>query len=43
MHIDLQGKKSQKRLARQNNLTIVRYHDLMTDNIDEVIDKRVQA
>ena len=43
MHIDLQDKKSQQRLARQNNLSIVMYHDLMTDNIDEVTDKRVQA
>jgi transposase InsO family protein len=31
------------RLAKQNELSTVEYHDLMIDNIDEVIDKRLQA
>ena len=31
------------RLAKQNDLTTVDYHDLMMDNIDEVSDKRMQA
>jgi hypothetical protein len=31
------------RLAKQNELPTVDYHDLMMDNIDEVIDKRLQA
>jgi hypothetical protein len=31
------------RLAKQNELSPVDYHDLMMDNIDEVIDKRLQA
>jgi hypothetical protein len=29
------------RFARQNDLTISDYHDLMMDNIDEVTDKRL--
>ena len=31
------------RFARQNDLVIGDYHDLMMDNIDEVIDKRFVA
>ena len=31
------------RLAKQNELSAVDYHDLMMDNIDEVSDKRLQA
>ena len=31
------------RLAKQNDLSVVDYHDLMMDNIDEVSDKRLQA
>jgi hypothetical protein len=31
------------RLANQNELSVVDYHDLMMDNIDEVTDKRLQA
>jgi hypothetical protein len=31
------------RLAKQNELSTVDYHDLMMDNIDEVADKRLQA
>ena len=31
------------RLARQNDLSAVDYHDLMMDNIDEVTDKRLRA
>ena len=31
------------RLAKQNDLSVVMYHDLMMDNIDEVTDKRVKA
>jgi hypothetical protein len=31
------------RLAKQNKLSIVDYHDLMMGNIDEVTDKRLQA
>jgi hypothetical protein len=31
------------RLAKQNNLLAVVYHDLMMDNIDEVIDVRLKA
>jgi hypothetical protein len=31
------------RLAKQNELSIVDYHNLMMDNIDEVTDKRLQA
>ena len=31
------------RLARQNNLSAVDYHDVMMDNIDEVTDKRLKA
>ena len=31
------------RLAKQNDLSAVDYHDLMMDNIDEVSDKRLQA
>jgi hypothetical protein len=31
------------RLAKQNELSTVKYHDLMMDNIDEVTDKRLQA
>jgi hypothetical protein len=31
------------RLAKQNELSTVDYHDLMMDNIDEVTDKRLQA
>ena len=31
------------RLAKQNDLSAVDYHDLMMDNIDEVTDKRLRA
>ena len=31
------------RLAKQNHLSAVDYHDLMMDNIDEVTDKRLKA
>jgi hypothetical protein len=31
------------RFVRQNDLTDGNYHDLMMDNIDEVIDKRMVA
>jgi hypothetical protein len=31
------------RLAKQNELSAVNYHDSMMDNIDEVTDKRLQA
>jgi hypothetical protein len=31
------------RVAKQNELSAVDYHDFMMDNIDEVIDKRLQA
>jgi hypothetical protein len=31
------------RLAKQNELSAVNYHNLMMDNIDEVNDKRLQA
>ena len=31
------------RLAKQNDLTVVDYYDLMMDNIDKVSDKRLQA
>ena len=31
------------RLVKQNDLSVVDYHDLMMDNIDEVSDKRLQA
>ena len=31
------------RLAKQNDLSVVDYHDLMMDNIDEVTDKRVKV
>jgi hypothetical protein len=31
------------RLAKQNEVSAVDYRDLMMDNIDEVIDKRLQA
>jgi hypothetical protein len=31
------------RFARKNDLTIGDYNDLMMDNIDEVIDKRMMA
>jgi hypothetical protein len=31
------------RLAKQNELFAVDYHDSMMDNIDEVTDKRLQA
>jgi transposase InsO family protein len=31
------------RLAKQNELSTADYHDLMMDNIDEVIDKKLQA
>jgi hypothetical protein len=31
------------RLAKQNDLSAVVYHDLMIDNIDEVIDVRLKA
>ena len=31
------------RLAKQNDLTVVDYYDLMMNNIDEASDKRLQA
>ena len=31
------------RLAKQNDLSAVDYHNLMMDNIDEVSDKRLEA
>ena len=31
------------RLAKQNDLSTIMYHDLMMDNIDEVTDKRMKA
>ena len=31
------------KLAKQNDLSVVDYYDLMMDNIDEVSDKRLQA
>ena len=31
------------RLAKQNDISAVDYHDLMMDNIDEVTDKRLKA
>jgi hypothetical protein len=31
------------RLAKQNNLSVVDFHNLMMDNIDEVADKRLEA
>jgi hypothetical protein len=31
------------RLAKQNDLSVVVYHDLMMDNIDEVTDVRLKA
>jgi hypothetical protein len=31
------------RLAKQNDLDVVVYHNLMMDNIDEVTDKRMRA
>jgi hypothetical protein len=31
------------RLVKQNDLSAVVYHDLMMDNIDEVIDVRLKA
>ena len=31
------------RLAKQNDLDVVDYHNLMMDNIDEVTDKRLEA
>ena len=31
------------RLAKQNDISAVDYYDLMTDNIDEVSDKRMQT
>ena len=31
------------RLAKQNDLSAVDYHDMMMDNIDEVTDKRLKA
>jgi hypothetical protein len=31
------------RLAKQNELSVVDYHDFMMGNIDEVTDKRLQA
>ena len=31
------------RLAKQNDIFAVMYHDLMVDNIDEVTDKRIEA
>ena len=30
------------RLAKQNDISVVDYHDLMMDNIDEVTDKRLK-
>ena len=31
------------RLAKQNNLSAIDYHDLMMYNIDEFTDKRIEA
>ena len=31
------------RLAKQNDISTIDYHDLMIDNIDEVTDKRLKA
>ena len=31
------------RLAKQNDISVVDYYDLMMDNIDEVSDRRMQA
>ena len=31
------------RLAKQNDISAVDYHDMMMDNIDEVTDKRLKA
>jgi len=31
------------RVARQNDLTVGEYHDLMMDNVDEVTDARLAA
>ena len=31
------------RLAKQNDLSAVDYHDMMMDNIDEITDKRLKA
>jgi pyridoxine 5'-phosphate synthase PdxJ len=31
------------RLAKQNDLSVVIYHDLMMDNVNEVVDKRLPA
>ena len=31
------------RLAKQNDLSAIDYHNLMMDNIDEVIDKHLKA
>ena len=31
------------RLAKQNDLPAVYYHDMMMDNIDEITDKRLKA
>ena len=31
------------RLAKQNDISAVDYHELMMDNIDEVTDKRLKA
>ena len=31
------------RLAKQNDLSVVMYHDLMMGNVDEVTDKRLKA
>ena len=31
------------RLAKQNDLSTINYHDLMMDNMDEVTNKRLQA
>jgi hypothetical protein len=31
------------RLAKQNNLLVGMYHDLMIDNVDELTNKRIKA
>jgi hypothetical protein len=31
------------RLAKQNELSVVDYHDVMIDNIDDVTNKRLEA
>jgi hypothetical protein len=31
------------RLAKQNDLSAVMYHDMMMDNIDEVVDKKIEG